>query len=74
MRRKSEVKEDDCGSEECDGECVTQRVEQAQTHAFAPRALYARDVGNGCEMVVVEAVPKSQQSAGDQSEFERGGH
>jgi len=31
-------------------------VEQAKSHAFAPGALHARDIGNGSEMVVIEAV------------------
>src|ERR1700754_4092036 len=57
--RESEVKEDDGGSKDCDRECVSQRIEQPQTHAFAPSALYARDICNGCQMVVIEAVPKS---------------
>ncbi len=68
--REGEVKEDDGGAEKSDGEGVAEGVEKAETHAFAPSALDAGDVGDGGEVVVVEAVAQAEQGAGEESEFE----
>ncbi len=72
--RKGEVKEDDGSAEESDGEGVAEGVEEAETHSFAPGALDAGDVGDGGEVVVVEAVAEAEEGAGEEGEFERGGH
>jgi len=74
VRRKAEVKEDDGGSEDGDGKGVAKGVEEAEAHGVAPVALDTCDVGDGGEMVVVEAVAETKEGAGDESEFERGGH
>lgn len=68
--RQTQMKKDDHSSQNRDSKRMTKRVQQAKAHAFAPGSLYARDIGNGCQVVVVEAVSKSQQSAGEQREFE----
>ena len=65
----------DCGgTQDGYGDGVTDCVEQAQLHALAPRALYARDVGDGGKVVIVEAVAQAEKRAGKQGEFERGRH
>ena len=69
---EGEVEEDDGDAEDGDGEGVAEGVEQAEAHAFAPAALDAGDVGDGGEMVVVEAVAEAQQEAGKESELESG--
>ena len=68
------MKEDDGGAENGDGEGVAESVEEAEAHAFAPGALDAGDVGDGGEVVVVEAVAQAEESTGEKSEFERGRH
>ncbi|MCU1224367.1 MAG: hypothetical protein JWQ42_2460 [Edaphobacter sp.] len=74
VRREAEVEEDDGGAEDGDGEGVAEGVEEAEAHGVAPVALDAGDVGDGGEVVVVEAVAETKEGAGDQGEFERGGH
>jgi hypothetical protein len=74
MVGKRDVKEDDGGTEDGDGEGVAESVEEAETHSFSPGALDAGDVGDGCEVVVVEAVAKAEESAGEKGEFERRRH
>src|SRR5215469_3220165 len=68
------MEKDNGCSEDGYGEGVAESVEQAEAHAFAPGALDTGDVGDGGEVVVVEAVAESQKGAGEQSEFERGRH
>ena len=72
--RKGEVKEDDGGAEESDGERVAESVEEAEAHSFSPGALDAGDVGDGGEVVIVETVAEAEEGAGEEGEFERGGH
>ena len=74
MPRKPEVKEDDCCSKNGDRQCMAECVEQTKPHTFTPCALYAGDIGDCGQMIVVEAMAKPEQSAGEQSEFERGRH
>ena len=74
VARKSEVKEDDGRSENGNRKRMAQCIEQPKPHAFAPRALYAGDIGDCGKMVVIEAMPEPEQSAGEQSEFERRRH
>ncbi len=74
MGREAKVEEDDCGSEDSDREGMTESVEEAKAHAFTPGALDAGDVSDSGEMVVVEAVAQAEKGAGEQGEFERGGH
>ena len=69
-----DVKEDDSGAEDGDGEGVAEGVEEAEAHAFFPGALDAGDVGDGGQVVVVEAVTEAEEGAGEEGEFERGGH
>ena len=64
------MQQNDGGAEESHGEGVAEGVEKAETHAFAPGALDAGDVGDGGEVVVVEAVAQAEQGAGEESEFE----
>ncbi len=71
---EGEVKEDDGGAEDGDGEGVAEGVEEAEAHAFTPGALDAGDVGDGGKVVVVEAVAEAEEGAGKESEFERGRH
>ena len=70
MLGQAEVEEDNGGSEDRDGEGVAEGVEEAEAHAFSPGALDGGDVGDGGEVVVVEAVTKAEQGAGEESEFE----
>ena len=71
---EADVKEDDGGSEDGDGEGVAEGVEEAETHAFSPGALDAGDVGDGGEVVVVEAVAEAEEGAGEEGEFEARRH
>ena len=66
--------EDDGGAEDGDGEGVAEGVEEAEAHGFAPVALEAGDVGDGGEVIVVEAVAKAQEGAGEEREFQLGRH
>jgi hypothetical protein len=53
---------------------MAEGVQKSKLHALTPTALYARNIGDRCQVVVVESMTKAQQGAGKQSEFERGGH
>jgi hypothetical protein len=53
---------------------VAKGIEEAETHAFAPGALDAGDVGDGGEVIVIEAVAEAEQGAGEEGEFESRGH
>jgi hypothetical protein len=68
--RKGEVKENDGGAKESDGEGVAEGVEEAETHSFPPGALDAGDVRDGGEVVIVKAVTEAQEGAGEEGEFE----
>ena len=68
------MKEDDGGAEQRDSKRVAESVEQAELHAFAPVALDAGDVGDGGEVIVVEAVAEAEEEAGEKCELERGRH
>jgi hypothetical protein len=39
-------------------------IEQTVTHGVAGTGLDAADIGDGCNVVVVQAVPKSKESGG----------
>ena len=69
-----EMEEDDGGAEEGDGEGVAEGVEEAEAHALTPVGLDVGDVGDGGEVVVVEAVAQPEESAGEESEFQGRGH
>ena len=71
---QAKVKEDDGSTEQSHRKRMAERIQKPKLHALTPAALYARNIGDRCQVVVVEAVTKAQQSAGKQSEFERGGH
>lgn len=71
---QGEMEGDDGDAEDGDGEGVAEGVEQAEAHAFAPAALDAGDVGDGGEVIVVEAMAQAEQSAGDESQLKRVGH
>ena len=64
------MQKDDGDPEDGDGEGVTEGVEEAEAHAFAPVALNAGDVRDGGEVVVVEAVAQAEQGAGEEGELE----
>ena len=68
------MEEDDGGAEEGDGEGVAEGVEEAEAHTLAPAALDAGDVCDRGEVVVVEAMAKTEQGAGEQGELELGSH
>ena len=53
---------------------MAEGVEEAEAHAFAPGALDGGDVGDGGEVVVVEAVTEAEEGAGEESEFEARRH
>lgn len=71
---EADVEEDDGGSEDGDGEGVAEGVEEAEAHAFAPSTLDGGDVGDGGEVVVVEAMTESEEGAGEEGEFEARRH
>lgn len=71
---EADVEEDDGGSEDGDGEGVAECIEEAEAHAFAPGALDGGDVGDGGEVVVVEAMTEAEEGAGEESEFEARRH
>ena len=64
-----EMEEYDGGAEDGDGESVPESVEEAEAHTFAPSALDAGNVGDGGEVIVVEAVAEAKEGAGEQGEF-----
>ena len=74
MCGEREMQEDDGGAEEGDGKRVAKGVEQAELHAFAPVALDAGDVGDGGQVIVVEAVAYAEEETGEKGELERGRH
>jgi len=53
---KSEMQKDGGGSKDRNRNGMAECIEQAKSHAFAPGSLHARDIGNGSEVIVVEAV------------------
>jgi len=71
---EADVEEDDGGSEDGDGEGVTEGVEEAEAHAFSPGALDGGDVGDCSQVVVVEAVTEAEEGAGEEGEFEARRH
>ena len=74
VRREGEVKEDDGGAEDGDGEGVAESIEQAKSHAFAPVALNAGDIGDRGQMIVVESVAQAKEKTGDECKLKRGRH
>lgn len=74
MVGKAEVQKDDHCAKHRNHHGMAECVEQTEPHPFAPGALHAGDVGNGRQVVVIEAVAQPKQRAGEQGEFERGRH
>ena len=60
-----QVQKDDRGTERRDRECMPKRIQQAQPHTLPPPPLHARDIRDSGQVIVIEAVPKTQQCAGE---------
>ena len=65
---------DRAGAEDGDGEGVTESIEQAKSHAFAPVVLNAGDIGDRGQMIVVESVAQAKEKTGDKCKLKRGRH
>ncbi len=72
--RQGELKQDDDGSEQGDHGGVPGGVEKAEAHGGGGLLLDAGDVGDGRDVIVVEAVPEAENGAGEQRDFERRVH
>ena len=63
--------EDDDEAEGGNHDGVAEGVDHAETHGGAARLLDADDVGDGGDVVVVEAVAEAEQGSGEECEIER---
>jgi len=69
--RQIDSEEDDDEAEGGDHDGVAEGVDHAKTHSGVARLLDADDVGDGGDVIVVEAVAEAEQGSGEEREIER---
>lgn len=71
---QADAEKNDDGAESGDGEGVAEGVDHAEPEGGAPGRLDADDVGDGGDVVVIEAVAKAEHGCGEERDVERGVH